>query len=189
MRKTLTLLIFAFISVNVFADNGSVIVSNEFPNDGVMLENHVYKNSATFRNLGIYDGTINAVAIYENISCEPGYYLPENVENCTKCAENHYCIGGTAGMESCPDGLVAPIGTKSAELCGKKIYFGEDYIYLTSVKQTSPAMAVQIGDKTYYAKASPVESDGKKKMNIDAAHSLEMLFNEIEYSIYDNTIE
>lgn len=187
MRKALFLLISAFASVNVFADVGGVVVSNEFPQDEIMLENHVYKNAAVFANLGVYSGTIDAVAVYEDIHCDAGYYLPENAEECALCTENHFCIGD-GSIESCPEGLVAPLGTTSADLCGKKFGVGDDVMYLTQIKQTSPALAVQIGDKTFYGKATPV-SEGDKKININATRSLKMLFNDVEYSIHDNTVD
>ena len=181
--------IFIFISTNAFADAG-VVVSNEFPSDKLMLENHIYKNAAFFENLGVYSGTINAIAIYENIPsyCDPGYYLPENTNECVICDENHYCVGGeNAIMEPCPDGLVSPRGTSVADNCGKIMRVGEDMIYLTQTQQTTPALAVKMDGKIYYAKTTPISS-GAKPMNINTTHSLRTMIDGVEYSIHDNTI-
>lgn len=181
--------IFIFISTNAFADAG-VVVSNEFPSDKLMLENHIYKNAAFFENLGVYSGTINAIAIYENTPsfCDAGYYLPENTNECVMCDENHYCVGGeNAIKQKCPDSLVAPIGAKTSGECGRIMHMGDDIIYLTRDKQTTPALAVQIGNDVYYAKMAPV-NDGVKPMNKNTANSFKTELHDIEYYIYDNTI-
>ena len=52
-------------TANAFADVDSMSVSNEFPSDKLMLENTIYKNSAVFENLGVYEGEIIATAIYD----------------------------------------------------------------------------------------------------------------------------
>ena len=188
-RNTLFFLL-VFISTNAFADVG-VVVSNEFPSDKLMLENHIYKNAAVFENLGVYDGTIYAIARYRDVPsyCDPGYYLPENTTECVICDENHYCVGGeNAVMEPCPDGLVSPRGTISAGECGKKFHVGEDIMYITAEKTTTPALAFKFDNKIYYAKMAPV-SDGVKHMNINTTRSLKMLYKNVEYYIYDNTVK
>ena len=181
------------LSGNCFADDGGLIVSNEFPDDGLMLENYVYKHAAVFENLGVYSGTVNAIAVYENvpIECNPGYYLPENNTECVICAENHFCSGGVnenATMESCPDGLVSPVGTTVADNCGKIMYIGEDVLFLTQTQQTHPALAVKMDDTVYYAKVTPVSS-GAKPMNIGTTYSLRTMLDDVEYSIHDNTVQ
>ncbi len=179
-----------FATANVFAGVDGVVVLNEFPSDKLMLENHVYKNAAVFENLGVYSGTINAIAIYENLPsyCAPGYYLPENTTECVICDENYYCVGGeNAVMSPCPDGLVSPVGTTVADNCGKIMRVGEDMLYLTQTQQTHPALAVKMDGKIYYAKTTPI-SMGVKPMNINTTHSLRTMIDGVEYSIHDNTI-
>lgn len=187
-RNTLFLLL-VFISTNAFADVG-VVVSNEFPSDKLMLENHIYKNAAMFENLGVYDGTIYAKARYRDIPsfCDAGYYFSENTNECVICDENHYCVGGeNAIKQKCPDSLVAPIGAKTSGECGRIMHMGDDIIYLTREKRTTPALAVQIGNDVYYAKMAPV-NDGVKPMNKNTTNSFKTELHDIEYYIYDNTI-
>ena len=179
------------MSTNAFAEGASLTILNEFPSDKLMLENHIYKNAAVFENLGVYSGTINAIAIYENIPsfCDAGYYFSENTNECVICDENHYCVGGeNAVMKPCPDGLVSPRGTISAGECGKKFHVGEDIMYITAEKTTTPALAFKFDNKIYYAKMAPV-SDGVKHMNINTTRSLKILYKNVEYYIYDNTVK
>ncbi len=186
-RNTLFLLL-VFISTNAFADVG-VVVSNEFPSDKLMLENHIYKNAAVFEILGVYSGTVYAKARYRDIPsfCDAGYYFSENTTECVICDENHYCVGGeNAVMEHCPDGLVSPRGTISAGECGKKFHVGEDIMYITAEKTTTPALAFKFDNKIYYAKMTPV-SDGKKTMNANTTKSFHVLHNGKEYTVHDAT--
>lgn len=183
--------ILTLVSANCFAAVDGLTISDKFPLDGLMLENHVYKNAAVFENIGVYSGAIYATPIYENapIYCDPGYYVPEDSTECSICDKNHYCVGGeNAVKEACPDGLVSPVGTMTAGGCGKIMHVGEDILYTTTEKQTSPAFAVMFGDKVYYAKMTPV-SDGVKTINKDTTHTLHAIYNEIEYYVYDNTVE
>ena len=61
----------------------------------------------------------------EEISCNPGYYLPANSQSCTQCPKNSYCPGGTftettsdSGITQCPDNMYSPLGSDSADDCG-----------------------------------------------------------------------
>lgn len=195
--KYTVFLMLMFASANVFADVGDLVVSNEFPSNKLMQENHVYKNAAVFENTGVYEGTVYAIAEYANLqlNCSPGYYLPHNSEECVICPADSYCPGGNytfdenndAGIYPCPDGLVSPVGTTISDNCGKILHVGEDVLYLTQTKQTHPALAVKVDGKIYYAKTAPISS-GVKPMNENTTHSLHTVVEGVEYSIYDNTI-
>ena len=199
MKKRLVFLsLYALLSVNCFADNGGVLsVSNEFPADKLMQENHTYINAAVFENLGVYDGSVIAIAEYEPTSrnCDAGYYLPKESDTCELCLENHYCGGGqytysetiAQGISDCPEGLVSPSGTAQVGLCGKIMHVGDDIMYLTSIKQTTPALNVRIDDTVYYAKMTPL-SNGEKPINKNTEHSLHTVVDGVEYTIYDNTV-
>ncbi len=178
------------ITTNAFAGTMGQFISDLFPSDGLMLENHVYKNAAIFENLGVYSGTVYATAIYENVSsyCEPGFFFSTDTSECVICDENHYCVGGeNAVMESCPDGLISPTGTVVADNCGKLIRIGDGMLYLTQTQQTTPALAVRVDGKVYYAKTTPV-SEGEKSMSANTEYSMRTKIDGIEYSIHDNTI-
>ena len=89
----------------------------------------------------------------EEISCNPGYYLPADSTSCTQCPKNSYCPGGTfnptntdSGITQCKDGLYSPPGSDSADDCGRILHIGEYVLYLRTAKLTSPALHVKIGD-------------------------------------------
>lgn len=67
-------------------------------------------------------------AIYEpNIhDCEPGYYLPANVDACSQCPNGYWCAGGEytfneyndQGLSPCPDGFInSDIGAHGDTQC------------------------------------------------------------------------
>ncbi len=126
-------------------------------------------------------------------TCPAGQYLPANASSCTTCPADSYCVGGTfeypiasaQGIASCPAGKVAPIGSSFAGACGKVMHVGEDVLYLTSERQTLPALAAKIDGTVYYAKTTP----GAKPMNGTTTKSLRTKIDGIEYSIHDNTAQ
>lgn len=125
-------------------------------------------------------------AVLSGSECEPGYYLPQNSDNCVICDENNYCTGGTNPvMQPCPAGLVSPTGTVSADNCGKIMLVGEDVLYLTQKQQTTPALAVKLDGKTYYAKTTPLS----QITDINAKYFLRTKIDNIEYAIHDNTVQ
>ena len=167
------------VSANAFADVGDLLAPNT-----------VIPNGCVYQNTGVYKGVFEMVPVYEDVptECDPGYYLPNDSTECVICAENHYCTGGNAAMQSCPNNLVSPAGTANAEDCGIIMRVGEDMMYLTRRMPELPAMAVKVDGKVFYAKTTPV-SQGEKPMNINTEHSLRMKIDGIEYSIHDITIK
>ena len=98
----------------------------------------------------------------EEISCNPGYYLPANNQQCTQCPRDSYCPGGIfnptntdSGITQCKDGLYSPPGSDSADDCGRILHIGEYVLYLRTAKLTSPALHVKIGDVIYYGDMFP----------------------------------
>ena len=88
-------------------------------------------------------------AIYEpNIhDCEPGYYLPANVDACSQCPNGYYCPGGTytfneytdQGLSPCPDEFNKSDGGVSADI----------YCY-TDCKLSDFEYALGIDGRDYY---------------------------------------
>ena len=98
----------------------------------------------------------------EEISCNPGYYLPANSQSCTQCPKNSYCPGGTftettsdSGITQCPDNMYSPLGSDSADDCGRVLHIGEYILYLRTAKLTVPSLNVQIGNTIYYGDMFP----------------------------------
>jgi len=97
-----------------------------------------------------------------SVSCMPGYYLPAGSATCTQCPKNSYCPGGEytqsgqdSGIIACPNDTKSPIGSDSADDCGRILHIGEYVLYLRTAKLTSPALHVKIGDVIYYGDAFP----------------------------------
>ena len=95
-----------------------------------------------------------------NIPCNPGYYLPANRQQCMQCPRKFYCPGGTftettsdSGITQCPDNMYSPLGSDSADDCGRVLHIGE-YI-LRTAKLTVPSLNVQIGNTIYYGDMFP----------------------------------
>lgn len=86
-----------------------------FPTDGKMLENKTYESAATYNNLGVYDGTVNATAEYMDTlyNIGGGSYLPAGAEVGAACTAGYYCPGlvdakynesSNQGLTACPNG-------------------------------------------------------------------------------------
>ncbi len=165
-------------------------------------------NGCTYGLLQTYAAGVEMVPVYEGgnsgssdpqeplesqIYCAPGNYLPANATECEVCLSDHYCSGNVydldndsaQGITPCPTGLVSAPGSKNAGYCGIMLHMDDDVMYLTSVKQTSPALAVRIDGDIYYGRIS----GGVKAMNEDTSHQLRVRIDGQEYSIHDNTIE
>ena len=170
-------------------------LAEPFPADGLMQPSMIYENAAIYDNIGVYEGVVEAIPVYEytSVVCPAGQYLPANASSCATCLADSYCVGGTfeypiasaQGIASCPAGKVAPIGSSFAGACGKVMHVGEDVLYLTSERQTLPALAAKIDGTVYYAKTTP----GAKPMNGTTTKSLRTKIDGIEYSIHDNTAQ
>ena len=72
-------------------------MAETFPSNGLMTENKTYDNAATSTNMdGVYEGTVNAVAEYENILYQigAGQYLPAGAESPINCnVPGSFCPG------------------------------------------------------------------------------------------------
>ena len=112
-------------------------MAENFPSNGLMQENKTYDNAATSTNMdGVYSGTVNATAEYENIlyNIVAGNYLPGGSEetNGSQCTPGNFCTGLTnatysesdQGLTSCStlgDGsyTLSPAGATNGNMCYK----------------------------------------------------------------------
>ena len=133
----------------------------------------------------------NFYAEYEPNShtCSSGYYLPANVDECTICPANSYCVGGTysfnettdQGIQSCVNGF-SPSG--SAVCYPHILHVGDSNVYLHSTKQTTPSLNIKIGNDVFYANMITERT----KMNKDSSHYLHVkTADNIHYYVCDDT--
>ena len=128
-------------------------------------------------------------------NCNPGYYLPANTDGCVICPENSYCVGGTYnfdettshGITACAAGLHAPVGMWEPEQCGKILHLDNEVVYLRQTKKTSPALHVDMdhdGIADFFANVTTADVP----MHAGSQHSLRLKYNDVIYSIYDDTV-
>ena len=144
------------------------------------------------------DAIINAVETPiiitpSTISCELGHYLPAGTTECALCPANSYCAGGEyeksettdSGILPCDSGLISPTGMWQAEQCGHALHIGNAVLYLRQTKQTEHALHIQHGNNIFYGNATTADVP----MNINTNHRLKVLYNDMVYSIHDDTIK
>ncbi len=127
------------------------------------------------------------------ISCEAGYYLPVGATECALCPANSYCAGGEykksetadSGIVPCESGLIAPAGMWQAEQCGHALHIGDATLYLRQTKQTEHALHIKTGNDIFYGNATTADVP----MNINTNHRLKVQYNNVIYSIHDDTIQ
>lgn len=145
-------------------------------------------------NMTSDEGSADVSDCSADIHCNAGYYLPANSLVCERCQNNYYCPGGDltpadadVGINECPAGLVAPAGTADIGNCGKVMRIGNNVLYLTQTRQTTPALAARIDGVVYYARTTPV-SNGLRHINENTTDYLRTNIDGTEYSIHDNTV-
>ena len=136
----------------------------------------------------------SSVAIFEpnQHTCNPGYYMPANTDGCIICSADSYCPGGTytfnetvpQGITACATGLYAPTGLWESAQCGHILHVGNEVVYLHSVKKTAPALHVKMGNDVFYGNMTTADVS----MNINANHKLKIKYNNVIYSVYDDTV-
>ena len=131
-------------------------------------------------------------------TCDAGYYLPAGNDwlndngGCVLCPVDSYCGGGIftysdtvpQGIVLCDGGLHAPTGMWDATQCGREVHIGEIIVYLHSVKKTSPALHVRVGDTIYYGNMTTADVP----MSRGTQRKLKLRFNDTTYSVYDDSV-
>ena len=121
-------------------------------------------------------------------TCSPGYYLPANVDSCTICPADNYCVGGTytfnetndQGIEQCTSGH-APAGST---ICYEHIlHIGDDVIYLKSTKLTTPSLNIGMDDGIFYANMTTTPTP----MNAGTERYLKIEYDGVIYYVCDDS--
>ena len=119
------------------------------------------------------------------IKCDVGTYIASaKATTCTAVSERYwndvnYTNWGSVGKRNqCPDGLTTighGRGADSESDCGKILHIGKYTLHLRSIKLTSPALAIQYGNRILYGDMSQKEQG-----------NLRTKYNGITYSVYNN---
>ena len=131
-----------------------------------------------------------------DVTCERGYYLPHASTKCEQCPENSYCPGGKytysenndTGINTCPDGLVAPVGMWEAAQCGRRMHVKDGVFYLRQTKGTSPSLAFDVnsdGVADYYVGMSASDLS----INKDTNYKMKFKYKDVVYSVHDDTVD
>ena len=180
---------------NGYTCNGGTFKFNEYFAQGILYNQLATANVSNVCGVGIGD-TMSAVFEPNSHTCSPGYYLPANVDECTICLNDNYCPGGTytfdettsQGITPCASGLYAPRGMWENAQCGRILHIGANVLYLRATKKTTPSLNVDIngdGIPDYFGNMSTSE----KNMTYGSTTSLRVQFNNLTYSIYDDSAD
>ncbi len=123
-------------------------------------------------------------------TCNTGYYLPANMDECTICPKNSYCVGGTytfnetltQGIEQCENGYFAPTG--SAVCYPHILHINNNNIYLKSTKQTTPSLNIKIDNDIFYANMTTIPTT----INNSTEQYLKIKQGDTIYYVCDDTI-
>lgn len=131
--------------------------------------------------------TFVAVFTPNQHTCAPGYYLPANIDECTKCPTDNYCPGGTYTFsESTPSGITpcptahpyAPVGMWVETQCGRKLHIGDEVMYLHQMPATPTEhrFTVEYNGTKYSVNTVPRENASiLPKMSSGAMHELHIM--------------
>ena len=180
-------------------------------NGGTFYFNPYYFQGIDFDPSNISTNTINNIcaanfppelfSVYEpnEHTCSPGYYLPANVDSCTICPQNNYCLGGTyyfnetnnQGIISCPsEHPFAPVGMWQNNQYRRKLHIGDDVIYMHQIpaNPSEHRLFIQIGNDIYSANAVPA-GNNPKQMSAGVGRSLHITINGADYVVHDDSVE
>ena len=187
MKKAYVFSIALSVSANCFADTDL----------SFLAPNTVIPNACVYNNTGVYSDEFEMIPIWEDTiyTCERGYFLPKLSEVCATCPENSYCPGGKytysetadTGLNTCPDGLVAPDGMWELAQCGRKFHVGDGVLYLRTAKQTAHALHFDTdgdGVADYFANLSTTDVTISK----DSTRRMKVRMNDTVYFVHDDTV-
>lgn len=122
------------------------------------------------------------------ISCPGGYYLAAaNDATCSEVSPGYWAAakvvnyGGTSTRTECASGLKTigyGAGADEAADCGRVLHFGNDTLYLRSVKKTDHALHVGINGDVFYGNMGTDLTKG----------SLRIKLGDTTYSVYDDSM-
>ena len=195
------------ICPDVYDCSGGTFTFNEKYNQGNKIKTQVNEN---IRNgckedfLRAYNNNIAYITatFTPNVhNCNQGYYLPANIDECTKCLNDHYCPGGTytfnetidQGMNDCPSAHpFAPAGMWQQSQCGRKLHIGDDILYMHQMPANPTVHRLYIGHPNGIYSANTVARDLNSntfpKMSEGMSKGFHVTIDNVEYLICDDSV-
>jgi hypothetical protein len=191
---------------SVYDCNGGIFTFNEEYDQGNKFKIQVSENITN----GCKTNFLRAINKVSNITatfapnvhnCAPGYYLPANVDECTKCLNDHYCPGGQLTFnETTPQGIIecpsnhpfAPAGMWLASQCGRKLHVGDNVLYMhqTPAHPTQHRLYTIFNGTVYSVNATPKQNGvADPKISAGMERSLHINLNGVEYLVHDDSVE
>jgi len=170
-----------------YTSYGSVGIRNQCPNGVATLND----NDEPIDNAS----SIRSCEGMNFITCERGYYLPMNSNECSICPANSYCAGddyvfddtSNQGIEQCPNNWLSPAGMWSSDQCGRALHIGNNVVYLRNVKKTTPSLNIDIdqdGTPDFFGNMTTQDVS----MHTGTDRKLKLRYNNTTYSVYDDTV-
>lgn len=132
-----------------------------------------------------------AVFTVNSYTCAPGYYLPADTDECVICPQNNLCVGGTytfnettnQGIEQCPNGTPFAPASSSSVCYPHVLHVGDDMVYLSATKRTTPSLNVEVNGTVFYANITAAPT----YMSANSTHYFKTIVNDMEHYICDDT--
>ena len=167
--------------------SGGTFVFDENTDQGIILDTIFY--GTIQKACPLLSNNMYATFALKSIACNPGYYLGADDETCTICPVNNKCVGGTftfsatinQGIESC-NGEFAPSG--SVVCYPHVLHVGDDVVYLSATKRTTPSLNVEVNGTVFYANITPTPT----VMSVGSQHYFKTIYNDAEQYICDDSV-
>ncbi len=191
---------------DIYDCNGGTFSFNEYVDQGNKFKVQITGNIANgCKNdfLRAYNNSANITATFTpNVhNCNPGYYLPANIDECRKCLNDHYCPGGQLTFnETAPQGLIecpsnhpfAPAGMWLESQCGRKLHVGEDILYMHQQPAHPTIHRLYIGHPNGIYSANAVARDMNSntfpKMSEGMSKGFHVTIDNVEYLICNDSV-
>ena len=178
----------------------SMFATNAFADDAAISFDASTANCFGSNIGNATSGTVKFKARWRRkvIPCVAGQYVPAGSETTLKCPVNSFCPGPLApntgfeysetiaqGIETCPDNLKSPAGSKKLGDCGRILHVGGGIMYMHQERPVDgPVLVIKIGSEKYYANLS----NENNVMTLGSDKKLHIKYNSANYTAFDNSV-
>ena len=186
--------------------NGGTFIFNKNKSQGAKFKTFITQDIANGCRTAFTQAVNNTAYITPvftpNVhNCNPGYYLPANIDECRKCLNDHYCPGGQLTFnETTPQGIIecpenhpfAPAGMWLESQCGRKLHIGDDVLYMHQSPAHPTTHRLFIGNTNGIYSANTIQRDMNSntfpKMSAGAQKGLHVMIGNVEYLVCDDSV-